>query len=70
MVTKLTIPGTVCGSALSLKEDDVLVFFDTLLIKGCIFEGWPGWLYVLQRTLAEIMIAIEIIDRRLRPVSR
>jgi glycosyltransferase involved in cell wall biosynthesis len=47
-----------------------LVFFYTLLIKRCIFEGWPGWFYVLQRTLAEIMIAIEIIDRRLRAISR
>ena len=43
-----------------------LVFLHTLLIKGCVFEGWPGWLYVLQRTLAEIMIAIVLIDRRLR----
>jgi glycosyltransferase involved in cell wall biosynthesis len=44
----------------------MLVFFYTLLVKGCIFDGWPGWLYVLQRTLAELMIAIEVVDRRLR----
>ena len=44
----------------------VLVFFYTLLAKRCILDGWPGWLYVLQRTLAEIMLAIEIVDRRLR----
>lgn len=43
-----------------------LVFLFTLLIRGCIFDGWPGWLYVLQRTIAETMIAIEIVDRRLR----
>lgn len=42
----------------------MLVFFYTLLVKGCIFDGWPGWLYVLQRTLAELMIAIEIVGRR------
>lgn len=44
----------------------IAVFMYTLLVKRCILDGWPGWLYVLQRTLAEIMIAIEIIDRRLR----
>lgn len=44
----------------------ILVFFYTLFWKSCIFDGWPGWLYVLQRTLAETMIALEIVDRRLR----
>ena len=46
-----------------------LVFFYTLLWKRCILDGWPGWLYVLQRSLAEIMIAIEVVDRRLRAIS-
>ena len=43
----------------------VLVFFYTLIWKRCILDGWPGWLYVLQRTLAEALIALEIVDRRL-----
>jgi glycosyltransferase involved in cell wall biosynthesis len=43
----------------------ILVFLYTLLVKGCILEGWRGWLYVLQRTLAELAIAIEIVSRRL-----
>ena len=47
----------------------ILVFFYTLFAKGCILDGWPGWLYVLQRTLAETMIGIEIVDRRLRGSS-
>jgi glycosyltransferase involved in cell wall biosynthesis len=42
----------------------ILVY--TLLLKGCIFEGWPGWYYVLQRLLAETLLALEIVDRRLR----
>jgi glycosyltransferase involved in cell wall biosynthesis len=46
----------------------ILIFFYTLLWKGCILDGWPGWLYVLQRSLAEIMIAIEVVDRGLRPM--
>ena len=43
-----------------------LVFLYTLLMKRCILDGLPGWLYVFQRTMAETMIAIEIADRRLR----
>jgi hypothetical protein len=41
----------------------ILVY--TLLIKGCLFDGWPGWYYVLQRVLAETLISLEIIDRKL-----
>ena len=41
----------------------IVVFFYTLIIKGCILDGWRGWLYVLQRTFAELLIALEIIDR-------
>lgn len=44
----------------------ILVFFYALLVKGCLFDGWPGWLYVMQRVLAEFMIALELLDRRLR----
>ena len=40
----------------------VLVY--TLFVKGCLLDGWPGWFYVLQRVLAEMMICLEIIDRR------
>jgi glycosyltransferase involved in cell wall biosynthesis len=47
----------------------ILVFLYTLLAKRCILDGWPGWLYVLQRTLAETMIALEIVDRRMRKQS-
>jgi hypothetical protein len=41
----------------------------TLLIKGCILDGWAGWYYALQRMLAETLIAIEILDRRLRSIG-
>jgi len=36
-----------------------------LFVKGCIFDGWPGWYYGLQRLIAEGLIALEICDRRL-----
>jgi glycosyltransferase involved in cell wall biosynthesis len=42
----------------------LLVFFYALLWKRCVFDGWAGWFYVLQRTLAETIIALEILDRR------
>jgi glycosyltransferase involved in cell wall biosynthesis len=38
----------------------------TLFVKGCLFDGWAGWFYVLQRMLMETLVAVEIIDRRLR----
>jgi glycosyltransferase involved in cell wall biosynthesis len=45
------------------------VFFFALFVKGCIFDGWPGWYYVLQRVIAEALIALEIIERRLSRIS-
>ena len=42
------------------------VFFYTLLVKRCLFDGWPGWFYALQRLFAETLLALELIDRRLR----
>jgi glycosyltransferase involved in cell wall biosynthesis len=42
----------------------LVVFAYTLLVRGCLLDGWAGWFYVLQRVLAEMLIALEIIDRR------
>ncbi len=42
------------------------VFIYTLILKGCFLSGWPGMYYALQRLLAETLIALEIIDYRLR----
>ncbi len=42
------------------------VLFYALFIKGCLLDGWAGWYYVLQRVVAEVLIALEIADRRLR----
>ena len=36
----------------------------TLLVKGCLFDGWPGWYYALQRTYAELLLSLELLDRR------
>lgn len=47
----------------------ILVFFYTLIVKGCILDGWRGWYYVLQRTFAEVLIALEIVDRRIAKIG-
>jgi glycosyltransferase involved in cell wall biosynthesis len=46
-----------------------LVFLYTLIVKRCILDGWAGWLYVLQRTIAEAMTALELADRRARAAT-
>jgi len=43
-----------------------LVLLYTLFVKGCLLDGWPGWFYALQRLIAESMIALAILNRRLR----
>jgi glycosyltransferase involved in cell wall biosynthesis len=42
------------------------VLFYTLFAKGCILDGWAGWFYALQRLVAEVLIALAVLDRRLR----
>jgi glycosyltransferase involved in cell wall biosynthesis len=45
------------------------VLFYTLLVKGCILDGWPGWYYALQRLIAEALIALELIEQRWRAAA-
>ncbi len=45
-------------------------FLYTLLAKRTLLDGWPGWYYTLQRTLAEVMLALEILERRLAPARK
>jgi len=42
-----------------------LVCFYVLFAKGCVFDGWSGWFYVLQRFCAETLIALEVVSKRL-----
>lgn len=39
-----------------------VVLFYCLILKGGIFDGWHGWYYAFQRTLAEILLAIRLIE--------
>jgi glycosyltransferase involved in cell wall biosynthesis len=39
-----------------------LVFFYCLILKGGISDGWAGWYYAFQRTLAELWLAIYLME--------
>ena len=62
------------ASASELKAQDrlrrmiwpapIAVFLYTLFLKGCVFDGWRGWFYALQRLIAECLLAIELLDRQ------
>jgi len=47
-----------------------LVFFYTLFVNGLILDGWPGWYYVFQRTLAEILLSLRLIETRFNTKPR
>jgi glycosyltransferase involved in cell wall biosynthesis len=42
-----------------------LVFFLCLIGKGCLLDGWQGLYYTLQRTLAEILLSLQIVKHRI-----
>jgi glycosyltransferase involved in cell wall biosynthesis len=48
----------------------ILVFFYTLIWKRLILDGWPGWYYVFQRTLAEIMLSLRLLEARFGKCDR
>jgi glycosyltransferase involved in cell wall biosynthesis len=48
----------------------ILAGLYVLFAKGCILDGPTGWYYALQRVLAEILLALELLDRRLRQKIR
>lgn len=45
----------------------VLVFFYTLVARRAVLDGWAGWFYAFQRTLAEIMLSLRMLERKLAP---
>ena len=34
-----------------------------LIVRGGIFDGWPGFYYAFQRSLAELMLSLHLIER-------
>jgi len=43
----------------------VVVFFYTLLLRRAALDGWAGWFYTFQRTLAEIMLSLRLLEKRI-----
>jgi glycosyltransferase involved in cell wall biosynthesis len=37
-----------------------------LLVRGLIFDGWNGWYYVFQRTVAEMMLSLRLLEQKLK----
>ena len=40
----------------------IVIFFYCLILKGGILDGWAGWHYAWQRVLAEVLLAIRLIE--------
>lgn len=45
----------------------VATLFYCLFAKGLILDGWHGWFYTWQRVLAEIMLSIRLLERKVQP---
>ena len=43
-----------------------LTFYYCLFQKGLILDGWPGLYYTMQRVYAELLLSLELLDRRVR----
>lgn len=42
------------------------VFLYTLIGQGLVLDGWRGWLYVAQRTIAELLLSARLAQARIR----
>ena len=40
------------------------VFLYLLFVRGLILDGWRGWYYVCQRTIAEMLLSLRLITQR------
>jgi len=43
-----------------------VAFLHCLLIKGGLWDGWPGLYYALQRMFAETLLSLRLLERHLR----
>lgn len=41
-----------------------LVFLYLLFIRRLVLDGWPGWVYVCQRTIAELLLSLRLAESR------
>jgi hypothetical protein len=40
------------------------MFLYLLFNRGLILDGWRGWYYVCQRTIAEMMLSLRLVTER------
>lgn len=40
-----------------------IILLYCLLVNRCLFDGWAGWYYTLQRVLAEIWLTIRLLEQ-------
>lgn len=43
-----------------------VVFFYCLILKGGILDGWQGWYYAFQRMLAELLLALHLLEDKVK----
>jgi len=48
----------------------ILVLGYVLFAKGALLDGKAGWFYAFQRLLAEVLLALELLDRRLSDAAK
>ena len=41
-----------------------VMFLYLLLARGLLLDGWPGWFYVCQRTLTEVLLSLRLLTKR------
>jgi hypothetical protein len=62
----LNAPPDVLSIPSKLRKTKVFaplfIFFYSLFVKGLILNGWSGWYYTLQRTIAESLISLRLIE--------
>jgi glycosyltransferase involved in cell wall biosynthesis len=51
---------------LKLIYAPVVTLLYTLFARKVILDGWHGWFYAFQRMLAEIMLSLRLLERRLK----
>ncbi len=64
-------PGSELSPMDRLRRTRVLgapaIFLYCLFGKGLLLEGWPGWYYTLERTVAELILSLVLLRRDAGP---
>jgi glycosyltransferase involved in cell wall biosynthesis len=37
------------------------IFLYLMFVRGLVLDGWPGWFYVAQRTIAELILSVRLL---------